>query len=189
MAYFSSKSTWLSLVEGASPQSITPDDFPLPLEDFSPCLPALSSLEEDMAAGEMGPAGPADHEHLRLTRDLRHRLFFHHREWEFGPGLFEDSLKLAQSQSHPKTALAHYEEVRRVAKALVEEFGQADFLPPLLETLRILAEIHQLMEDKEGCETRAKEGLETIRGHKFDASLDLRITKLAMRFFSLLGLR
>jgi hypothetical protein len=73
-----------------------------------------------------------------------------------------------------------------VAKTMVERWGQEGFLVSWLETDRIIAEIHALIGNAESCATYAREGLDTIKRNKFDASMDLRITKLAVRFFKLL---
>jgi hypothetical protein len=74
-----------------------------------------------------------------------------------------------------------------VAKTLVERWGKSAYLLAWLETDRIIAEIHQLIGQNESCAIYAKEGLDTIKKNRFDASMDLRITKLAIRFFKLLG--
>ena len=186
MAYFSPKSTWLSLVDGQENPPLRPRDLEekaLAFEDYRPCFPGMGDLDE------AGPAalGADDLESLRITQGLRHRLFFHFREWEFGPALLEDHIKLAQAQSNPEEALAHYCHARHVAQTLVEKCGQGGFLLAWLETDRVIAEIHHLIGQNESCAVYAKEGLETIKKNRFDSSMDLRITKLAIRFFKLLG--
>lgn len=183
MAYFSPKSTWLSLVEGQENPPPVNDGRALAFEDYRPCFPGLGGHEE----GESMAIVAEDTESIRITRELRHKLFFHFKEWEFGPGLFEDNLRLAQAQTNPEEALAHYCHARMVAKTLVERWGQAGFLLAWLETDRIIAEIHQLIGQQESCAIYAKEGLDTIKRNRFDNSMDLRITKLAIRFFKLLG--
>jgi hypothetical protein len=87
----------------------------------------------------------------------------------------------------PEEALAQYCHARHVAKTLVERWGQGGYLLAWLETDRVIAEIHQLIGQQESCAVYAKEGLDTIKKNRFDASMDLRITKLAIRFFKLLG--
>jgi hypothetical protein len=182
MAYFSPKSTWLSLVEGQE-NPVPAADPALSFEDYRPCFPGLGGHDEDE-----GPSIVAeDTESVRITRDLRHRLFFHFKEWEFGPGLLEDNLRLAQAQSTPEEALLHYCHARFVAKTLVERWDRKEFLLAWLETDRIIAEVHQLIGQQESCALYAREGLETIKGNRFEAGMDLRITKLAIRFFKLLG--
>lgn len=183
MAYFSPKSTWLSLVEGQENLAPAHDGQSLSFEDYRPCFPGLGDADEGRPS--LGEA--KDQESLRITRELRHRLFFHFKEWEFGPGLFEDNLNLAQAQTNPEDALAHYCHARHVAKTLVERWGQEGFLMAWLETDRVIAEIHQLIGQTDSCGMYAREGLETIKKNRFDASMDLRITKLAIRFFKLLG--
>lgn len=183
MSYFSSKSTWLSLVEAQESPVRAHDGKSLSFEDYRPCFPGLGEDAENVG----GIHGAEDPESLRITRDLRHRLFFHFKEWEFGPGLLEDNLRLAQAQSNPEEALAHYCHARHVAKTLVEKCGQEEFLMAWLETDRIIAEVHHLIGQLESCAVYAQEGLDTIRKNRFDASMDLRITKLAIRFFKLLG--
>lgn len=183
MAYFSPKSTWLSLVEGQENLLPPPRDAALAFEDYRPCFPGLGGHD----AEESPSIVAEDTESLRITRDLRHRLFFHFKEWEFGPGLLEDNLKLAQAQGNPEDALMHYCHARHVAKTLVERWGQQGFLLAWLETDRIIAEVHHLIGQQESCALYAKEGLDTIKKNRFDSSMDLRITKLAIRFFKLLG--
>lgn len=186
MAYFSPKSTWLSLVDGQENPPLRPrdrDDKALAFEDYRPCFPGLGGHDESEPLAFVAE----DTESLRITQELRHRLFFHFKEWEFGPALLEDHLKLAQAQCIPEEALAQYCHARHVAKTLVERWGQGGYLMAWLETDRIIAEIHQLIGQNESCAVYAREGLETIKKNRFDASMDLRITKLAIRFFKLLG--
>ena len=119
MSYFSSKSTWLSLVDSGRPardpgsirldglRSPGPDGFALPDPDFVavPAAPdgnregagrALPLADEGLLAA---PESAEDLDHLRITIDLRHKLFFHFREWEFGPALLEDHLRMARAQT------------------------------------------------------------------------------------------
>src|SRR5690242_5314137 len=102
MAYFSSKSTWLSLVEGPDAWSHHADGQTLSFQDYrpgilSPMVPSGSG-EGDADGGDEA-MGQIDQEQLRLTRELRHRLFFQHSEWEFGPALLGDLLQLARSEA------------------------------------------------------------------------------------------
>jgi hypothetical protein len=136
---------------------------------------------------EEGGETPPDREALQNQRDLRHRLFFHHGEWEFGPALIEDNVRLARAQNRAPEAAAHYEEARLVAKSLAEDYGEESYLPAWLEVNRILSEIHSLMEQGEKSVFYAREGLQALRGARFDASLDPFITKLTVRFWDLLG--
>lgn len=211
MSYFSSKSTWLSLVDmaeaggSASARSEIPspdaegtgihepmlDGISLSFEDFRPVFPAL-----DPDAGTQAQAGDApfpspisqeDLDYMRITRDLRHRLFFHFKEWEFGPALLEDHIRLAQSESDPEEALANYCHARHVAVTLVNRNSQINYLLAWLEADRVIAEIHNLLGNYESCALYAKEGLDTIKKNKFPATLDMRITKLTIGFFNLLG--
>lgn len=192
MSYFSSKSTWLSLVDTAGPSGAEAslpdvsapglDGLTLSFEDFRPCFPDGG---DPSFAG--GPAETAeDLDYLRKTKDLRHRLFFHFKEWEFGPGLLEDYLRLAQSQTDTEEALLHYCLARHVAVTLVEKGDQPAFRLAWIETDRIIAEIHQLVGNDLSRDMYAREGLEAIRKGKFSSALDMRITKLAIRFLNLL---
>jgi hypothetical protein len=193
MAYFSSKSTWLSLVDGglahANPSTLRldgshtagPDGFALPSPDFTPV-----SARDDAAPA----AGPVDTQedldYLRITIELRHRLFFHFKEWEFGPALLEDHIRLARAQSDPEAALEHYCLARHVAATLVGKLELEDYRVAWIETDRVIAEIHALIGNDESCAVYAREGLKAIKQGRFSANHDMRITKLAIRFISLL---
>lgn len=181
MSYFSPKSTWLSLVEGQENPLPSKDDV-LSFEDYRPCFPGLGGHDEEESPSLVAE----DTESIRVTRELRHRLFFQFKEWEFGPGLFEDTLKLAQAQGDPEEALFWYCHARVVAKTLVERWNQEGFLLAWLETDRVIAEVHHLLGRTESCAMYAKEGLDTIKKNRFDSSMEMRITKLAVRFFKLL---
>lgn len=193
MSYFSSKSTWLSLVDAPGPTGAGESlaDAPAPglgeltlsFEDFRPCFPAGG---EGPVSGDGSAETAEDLDYLRITKDLRHRLFFHFKEWEFGPGLLEDYLRLAQAQSDPEEALFHYCQARHVAVTLVEKCDQPSFRLAWIEADRVIAEIHDLVGNGESCAVYAREGLDAIKNGKFDASLDMRITKLAIRFLNLL---
>lgn len=194
MAYFSSKSTWLSLVDGglapANPPAPAlrldgthtsgPDGFALPSPDFTPVAPR-----------DDGPApGPVDSQedldYLRITIELRHRLFFHFREWEFGPALLEDHIRLARAQSDPEAALEQYCLARHVAVTLVEKLDLEEYRVAWIETDRVIAEIHALIGNAESSAVYAREGLKAIKQGRFAADHDMRITKLAIRFLNLL---
>ncbi len=183
MSYFSSRSVWMSLVEAPGSFSYHPE----PSLAFPSLQTAMTRLGEDWAGESEEAKTPSDLEALQNQRDLRHRLFFHYREWEFGPALFEDNIALARAQSRPQAALEYYEEARLVAKELVESRGQASFLPAWLETNRVLSEIYALQEQAEKSAFYAREGLQTLKGARFDSKLDPFITKLAVRFWDLLG--
>jgi hypothetical protein len=205
MAYFSSKSTWLSLVDAAhlagaeasKPDAGAPalDGLALSFEDFRPCFPAEG--DGGFASGGMGAAdAPAaegripdtaeDLDYLRITMDLRHRMFFHFKEWEFGPALLEDHLRLAQAQTDAEEALVHYCHARHVAVTLVDRHNQPSYRLAWIEADRVIAEIHDLIGNTESCALYAKEGLHAIKQGKFTADYDMRITKLAVRFLKLL---
>jgi hypothetical protein len=189
MAYFSSKSTWLSLVEGPEAWSHG-DGHPLSFQDYRPGIPSPAvptGAAEGDADGAEADAGHVDLEQLRLTRELRHRLFFQHQEWEFGPALLKDLLLLARSEANVEEALAYYCQARHVAKVLVEECDRPEFLTSWLETDRMIAELHHLQGNFDSCAMYAQEGLGKIKCSKFAPSMDMRITRLAIRFFQLLG--
>ncbi len=185
MSYFSPRSTWMSLVESPGSFSFVPD----------PCVasPSLHSsmtrLTADWVHVEQDdePEIISDLETLKCQRDLRHRLFFHHREWEFGPSLLEDNIQLAQAQSNPQEAIAFYEEARLVAKSLAENYGESSFVPAWLEVNRVLSEIYNLQDQSDQSVFYAREGLQALKQGRFDSTLDPYITKLAVRFWSLLG--
>jgi hypothetical protein len=201
MAYFSSKSTWLSLVEG--PENLLhgdshADGHPLSFQDYRPALASSEALKDvpvPSGPGEGDTEGDAydpseghiDMEQLRLTRELRHRLFFQHQEWEFGPALLSDLLLLGRGAINKEEALAHYCQARHVAKVLVEQCDRPEFLVSWLETDRMIAELHHLLGNFDSCAMYAQEGLGKIKCSKFDPSMDMRITRLAIRFFQLLG--
>lgn len=199
MAYFSARSTWLSLVDGAGqigaevPESETAtplDGISLSFEDFRPCFPAESSgpgSNPNEAPAETVTDSAEDLDYLRITLELRHRLFFHFKEWEFGPALLEDHLRLAKAQTDPEEALAHYCHARHVAVTLVEKCGQPTFRLAWIEADRIIAEIHDLIGNDDSCAVYAREGLDVIKSGKFSSTLDMRITKLTVRFLNLLG--
>ena len=194
MAYFSSKSTWLSLVDSglaqANPNANAfrldgahtggPDGFALPSPDFTPVAP-----RDDAAAP--GPVdSQEDLDYLRITIELRHRLFFHFKEWEFGPALLEDHIRLARAQSDPETALENYCHARHVAATLVGKLDQEEYRVAWIETDRVIAEIHALIGNAESSALYAREGLKAIKQGRFSADHDMRITKLTIRFLNLL---
>jgi hypothetical protein len=180
MAYFSSKSTWLSLVEGPEAWAHSPET-----RSHTPYHPVSPSVDGD--AGLDSGESHADQEQLRQTRELRHRLFFQHQEWEFGPALLKDLLLLARGEANVEEALAYYCQARHVAKVLVEQCDRPEYLPSWLETDRMIAELHHLQGNYDSCAMYAQEGLGKIKCSKFESSMDMRITRLAIRFFQLLG--
>jgi hypothetical protein len=206
MSYFSSKSTWLSLVDSAQTHGSgagsgdKTDDQPLDglalsFEDFRPCFPAdgagigasrAGDASDGKAAIGETPDTAEDLDYLRITMELRHRLFFHFKEWEFGPALLEDQLRLAQAQTDPEEALVHYCHARHVAVTLVDKHDQPNYRLAWIEADRVIAEIHDLIGNVESREMYAKEGLLAIKQGKFTADYDMRITKLAVRFLKLL---
>lgn len=188
MSYFSPHATWMSLVESQEPESTTEPDWS--------ALQWPSQRTDDWKAGrgcawtlpgsDGEPLGDAELVQLRSNRELRHRLFFHHREWEFGPALLEDDVRLAQAAGNPEEAMEHYCYARHTAKTLAEEYGEADFLPAWLELDLRIAEIHRLMDQHDSAAVYAREGLKTLRRNRFPAGMDAFITKLAFRFMRLL---
>src|SRR5262245_62060343 len=180
MAYFSSKSTWLSLIEGVEPPAA-----PLPPEDLHlDLLPARGDADSESAE----PGWEAvDAEGLRVAQGLRHRLFFQHREWEFGPALLRDNFRLARLQANPEEALAYYGFARHVAQALAEECGHLAFLPAWLEADRLIADTQLHLGNAEGCRAYAREGLDLIRRNKFAAPIEERVAQLTEKFLKLLG--
>lgn len=205
MSYFSSKSTWLSLVDSGrtarDPESFKLDgsrspgpDGSAPDPDFVavPAAPAgnregagsaLPLAEEGMLGA---PESAEDLDHLRITIDLRHKLFFHFREWEFGPALLEDHLRMARAQTDPEEALAEYCLARHVAVTLVGKLGQEEHRLDWIEADRVIAEIHVLIGNLDSAAVYAREGLKAIKNGRFGADHDMRITRLAIRFLNLL---
>ena len=185
MSYFSPRASWMSLVAAPGSFSYTPE----PGASIPSLDAAMSRLNEDWLAEEpdRGEEIPSDLGILQNQRDLRHRLFFIHHEWEFGSALFEDNIKLARAQSDPQEAIVFYEEARLVAKTLAENYGEAAFVPAWLQVNRLLAEIHGLLDQAEKTVFYAREGLQAMKSSRFDSSLDPFITKIAVRFWDLLG--
>jgi hypothetical protein len=197
MAYFSARSTWLSLVDGngipgansRKPEPASLDGLALSFEDFRPCFPAegKSIGSDSVPVSATGASDTAeDLDYLRITLELRHRLFFHFKEWEFGPALLEDHLRLAQAQTDPEEALVHYCQARHVAVTLVDRYGEEGFRLAWIEADRVIAEIHALIGNVDSSAMYAREGLRTIKEGRFTADHDMRITKLAVRFLKLL---
>ena len=155
---------------------------------FIPPPFSVSSLENAMSTlVEEGRESISDLKALKNQRELRHRLFFHHQEWEFGPALLTDNIQLARAQSKPQKALAYYEEARSTAKALVENFGESAYVPAWLEINRILAEIYSMIEQPDQSVFYAREGLMALKRGQFEPEMDPFITKLTVRFWDLLG--
>jgi hypothetical protein len=197
MSYFSSKSTWLSLVDAAQlggAEARKPDPTPaldglaLSFDDYRPCFPAEgASIGASDGSAYAGAADSAeDLDYVRITMELRHRMFFHFKEWEFGPALLEDHLRLAQAQTDAEEALAHYCQARHVAVTLVDRHEMPSYRLAWIEANRVIAEIHALIGNRESCAMYAREGLQAIKQGKFTADYDMRITKLAVRFLNLL---
>lgn len=206
MSYFSSKSTWLSLVDAGKPSRLSesnrpgalrppgPDGFALPGGDFT-AVPEAGPGRADAAAspgslaeeGLLGASESAeDLDHLRITIDLRHKLFYHFREWEFGPALLEDHLRMARAQTDPEEALSEYCLARHVAVTLVEKLGREERRLAWIETDRVIAEIHVLIGNLDSAGVYARDGLQAIRNGRFGSEHDMRITRLAIRFLNLL---
>lgn len=193
MAYFSSKSTWLSLVDaGLAPtnpnafrlegsNAAGPDGFALPSPDFTPV-----ARRDDADTAPAPVDTQEDLEYLRITIELRHRLFFHFKEWEFGPALLEDHIRLARAQSDPEAALENYCLARHVAATLVGKLELEEYRLAWIETDRVIAEIHALIGNAESSALYAREGLKAIKQGRFSGDHDMRITKLAIRFLKLL---
>jgi hypothetical protein len=206
MSYFSPKSTWLSLVDAGKParaaaslridsqRSHGPDDIAHPDADFVavPALPAGSTESASATSplaeeGMMGAAESAeDLDHLRITIDLRHKLFFHFREWEFGPALLEDHVRMARAQTDAEEALAEYCLARHVAVTLVGKLGQEEHRLAWIEVDRVIAEIEVLIGNLDAASVYAREGLQAIKNGRFGAEHDMLITRLAIRFLKLL---
>jgi hypothetical protein len=212
MSYFSSKSTWLSLVDGgvrregkpARDSDATrldeshiwgPDGVALPDPDFVAVPAASAGGVRDAAAGSVPlaeegmlgtPESAEDLDHLRITIDLRHKLFFHFREWEFGPALLEDHMRMARAQTDPEEALAEYCLARHVAVTLVGKLGQEEHRLDWIEADRVIAEIEVLIGNLDSAAVYAREGLKAIKNGRFGAEHDMRITRLAIRFLNIL---
>lgn len=205
MSYFSPKSTWLSLVESnrpaRDPDSLRldgshvsgPSGFALPDPDYTavPAAPVArgGSGGPDRLAEEgfLGvPENAEDLDHLRISIDLRHKLFFHFREWEFGPALMEDHLRMARAQCDAEEALAEYCLARHVAVTLVNKLGHEEHRLAWIEIERVIAEIHALIGNLDAAALHAREGLKAIKNGRFGADHDMRVTRLAIRFLNLL---
>ena len=143
-----------------------------------------SLLAEEGILG--APESAEDLDHLRITIDLRHKLFFHFREWEFGPGLLEDHIRMARAQTDPEEALAEYCLARHVAVTLVGKLGLEEHRLAWIEIDRVIAEIHVLIGNLDSAAVYAREGLKAMKNGRFGADHDMRITRLAIRFLNLL---
>jgi hypothetical protein len=133
------------------------------------------------------PLGDTDLVQLQSTRELRHRLFYYHHEWEFGPALLEDNVRLALASGDQEEALGYYCYARQTAQCLAEEYGESQFLPAWLELDLRIAEIHRMLGHHESAVVYAKEGLKALRGNRFPADMDALITKLAFRLMRLMS--
>ena len=195
------------------PHAQGPDGFALPYADFVPVAdpaaaapdpltpPGGGSAGGGIAGGEGASRGASsladegflgaaenaeDLDHLRITIDLRHKLFFHFREWEFGPALLEDHLRMAKAQTDPEEASAEYCRARHVAVTLVEKLGQEEHRLAWIEIDRVIAEIQILIGNMESASVFAREGLKAIKNGRFGADHDMRITRLAIRLLNVL---
>jgi hypothetical protein len=186
MSYFSHRATWLSLVE--SPESLesrdeerknqeNPDGFSL-----SSGWTSTPDLYEDDSSATV-----EDTAQLEVMRDLRHRLFFHHGESEFGPTLLADTLRLARSQTDSEEAVAWYCQARQVAQSLVEKQGDAAFILAWIEIDHVLAEMQSARGNFESSAMYAREGLDIIKRNRFGVEREARVTELAVRLFRILG--
>ncbi len=183
MSYFSSRSTWLGLVEFTSPYRYPMDERAGTSEDYTPCLPASKTPTLDSHSKDSNDSP----EQLDTLKELRHRLVFYHNQWDFAAELLESNLKLARLQKDDQEALLHYCHARHIAKTLTERMAKTEFLPQWLEIDLIIAEIHQDLGNTESCRLYAQEGLDTIKRNKFPSILDLQITHMAIRFVELVG--
>jgi len=196
MSYFTSKSTWLSLVDLSESNQSNSERNEIQdraNQDYLPVFPwreitlPADVISENQEKENSTSLSAEELDYLIITRDLRHKLFFYFKEWEFGPALLEDHIHLARNESNPEEALYHYCQARHVALTLVKSNAQSNFLITFLETNRVIAEIQTLLGNYESSAMYAKEGLETIKKNKFTDKLDMRITHLMVRFLSLLG--
>ena len=127
----------------------------------------MSTLGNELPKEDGENEAISDMEAFKTQRDLRHRLFFHHKEWEFGPALLTDNIRLARAQHKPQEAITYYEEARSTAKALVENFGEAEYVPAWLEVNRVLAEIYSLVDQSDKSVFYAREGLMALKKGRF----------------------
>jgi hypothetical protein len=186
MSYFSHRATWLSLVE--SPETLgnteggqdiqgNPDEISL-----SSGWTSTPDLFEDESTSTV-----EDTAQLEVMRDLRHRLFFHHGEREFGPTLLLDTMRLARSQNDTEEAVIWYCQARQVAQALVEKQGDAALILAWIEIDHILAELQSVRGNFDSSAMYAREGLDIIKRNRFGVDREARVTELAVRLFRILG--
>ncbi len=183
MSYFSSKATWLSLLEDI-PATVKDTDW-IPGAPHSENMEIFAGADQSDWAGD--PCAESENcDNLEQLVELRHNLFFHQKEWEYGPQLIRDNLTLARKQSDKEEALAYYCRARQVAESLTTEHRLTKALMAWLEIDLIICEIHQLMDQYESSDTYAREGLGLIKANRFPSALDPEITRFAIRFFRLL---
>jgi hypothetical protein len=183
MSYFSLSATWLSLVESPDSSVEHQGNQDLP-DDFSPVAGWTSTpnLFEDEATPTC-----EDVAQLEVMRDLRHRLYFHHGEREFGPILLQDTLRLARAQADSEEAVAWYCQARQVAQNLVEREAEAEYVLAWVEIDHNLAEMQAARGNFESSAMYAREGLDIIKRNRFGAESEARVTELAVRLFRILG--
>lgn len=183
MSYFSLSATWLSLVE--SPEHVGEAKAHREnTEDFSPVTGWTSTSE--LFENNAEPISE-DIAQLEVMRDLRHRLFFHHGEREFGPILLQDTLRLARAQSDGDEAIAWYCQARQIAQNLAEHEGEAAYVLAWVEIDHHLAELQAVRGNDESSAMYAREGLDIIKRNRFGAEREARVTELALRLFRILG--
>ncbi len=183
MSYFSQRATWLSLVE--SPESHTQRDLSETLpQDYVPVanwVMSESSFEDEVEETTEGLL------QLEVMCDLRHRLFFHHGEREFGPMLLRDTLRMARAQRDPEEAVSWYCRARQVAQTLAEQEGEAGPILSWIELDHLLAELQAARGMSESSAMFAREGLDIIKRNRFGSECEAKVTALAVRLFRLLG--
>jgi hypothetical protein len=186
MSYFSLRATWLSLVESPESAEVTGNKSEiegLPV-DFVPEAGWASSPELFESEAVQSPEETIQ---LEVMRDLRHRLFFHHGEKEFGPSLLLDTLRLARAQIDSEEAVLWYCKARQVAQNLVETQGESAYILAWIEIDQTLAELQGQRGNDESSAMFAQEGLDIIKRNRFGTDREARITELTVRFFRILG--
>lgn len=183
MSYFSLRSTWLSLVE--SPENKNEEN---PGQDFSyDFVPTAGWTSTPELFESEAVHTTEETQQLEVMRDLRHRLFFHHGEREFGPSLLLDTLRLARAQNDTEEAVIWYCRARQVAQNLVEIQGEPEYIMAWIEIDRTLAELQAARGNDESSAMFAQEGLDIIKRNRFGSDREARITELTVRLFRILG--
>jgi len=183
MSYFSSRATWLSLVESPEVAANLKD----PKDDTADFSPSTGwDPPSDLFESEADPSSE-EIVQLEIMCDLRHRLFFHHGEREFGPSLLMDTLRLARAQTDSEEAVMWYCRARQIAQNLVEVQGEPGFNMAWIEIDKILAELQSGRGNDESSAMYAREGLDIIKRNRFGAESEARITEWAVRLFRILG--